>query len=248
MFPMADGSDFDWNNPEHTANPFVNRDPRLNETFILDGDIYQGRTVELTQEYPSDKTNYPKGKDWGQGAMHSLSLKTGLACRKWGLDRGNELSGHVIQWPHLRIAELYLSYAEALNEYNGGPNSQAYQCVNEVRARVGLGGLKTGMTQEQFREAVLRERACEFGYEEVRFFDLIRWKMEDKFNTPLHGLNVYKNKGDGTYICEPFSLAETDSNRAWWNVGGFSSIWYFSAFPQDEVNKGYGLIQNPGWE
>ncbi|MEI3469953.1 MAG: RagB/SusD family nutrient uptake outer membrane protein [Bacteroides intestinalis] len=57
-------------------------------------------------------------------------------------------------------------------------NSQAYQCVNEVRARVGLGGLKTGMTQEQFREAVLRERACEFGYEEVRFFDLIRWKME----------------------------------------------------------------------
>ena len=82
------------------------------------------------------------------------------------MDRGNELSGHVIQWPHLRIAELYLSYAEALNEYNGGPNSQAYQCVNEVRARVGLGGLKTGMTQEQFREAVLRERACEFGYEE----------------------------------------------------------------------------------
>ncbi|MEI3469955.1 MAG: RagB/SusD family nutrient uptake outer membrane protein [Bacteroides intestinalis] len=68
MFPMADGSDFDWNNPEHTANPFVNRDPRLNETFILDGDIYQGRTVELTQEYPSDKTNYPKGKT-GQGAM-----------------------------------------------------------------------------------------------------------------------------------------------------------------------------------
>ena len=127
-------------------------------------------------------------------------------------------------------------------------NSQAYQCVNEVRARVGLGGLKTGMTQEQFREAVLRERACEFGYEEVRFFDLIRWKMEDKFNTPLHGLNVYKNKGDGTYICEPFSLAETDRNRAWWNAGGFSSIWYFSAFPQDEVNKGYGLIQNPGWE
>lgn len=248
MFPMADGSDFDWNNPEHAANPFINRDPRLSETFILDGDIYQGRTAELTQEKTDDKTNYPAGKDWGQGAMNALSLKNGLACRKWGLDRGTELSGHVIQWPHLRIAELYLSYAEALNEYNGGPNSLAYQYVNDVRARVGLDGLKTGMTQEQFREAILRERACEFGYEEVRFFDLIRWKMENKFTAPLHGLRVYKNKNDGSYICEPYSLADTDRNRAWWNSGGFSPIWYLSAFPQDEVNKGYGLIQNPGWE
>lgn len=248
MFPMADGSDFDWNNPEHAANPFINRDPRLSETFILDGDIYQGRTAGLTQENPDDKTNYPAGRDWGQGAMNALSLKNGLACRKWGLDRGTELSGHVIQWPHLRIAELYLSYAEALNEYNGGPNSLAYQYVNDVRARIGLDGLKTGMTQEQFREAILRERACEFGYEEVRFFDLIRWEMEDKFTTPLHGLRVYKNKNDGSYICEPYSLADTDRNRAWWNSGGFSPIWYLSAFPQDEVNKGYGLVQNPGWE
>ncbi|MEI3469952.1 MAG: hypothetical protein V8Q76_15575 [Bacteroides intestinalis] len=44
------------------------------------------------------------------------------------------------------------------------------------------------------------------------------------------------------------SLWAKQRNRAWWNAGGFSRIWYFSAFPQDEVNKGYGLIQNPGWE
>ena len=84
----------------------MNRDPRLNETFILDGDIYQGRTVELTQEYPSDKTNYPKGKDWGQGAMHSLSLKTGLACRKWGLDRGNE----PVSYTHLSAKQFVPLY------------------------------------------------------------------------------------------------------------------------------------------
>lgn len=247
MFPMANGEDFDWNNPDHAAHPFTDRDPRLSETFILDGDIYQGRTVGVTEEYPSDPENYPAGRDWGIGAMHTLSLKTGLACRKWGLDRGSELSGHVIQWPHLRIAEIYLSYAEALNEYYGGPNATAYDMVNQVRARVGVGGLRQGMTQEEFREAVLRERACEFGFEEVRFFDLIRWKMEDKFTTPLHGLHVYKNKNDGSYICEPFSLSGTDRERSWWK-GGFSSIWYLSAFPMDEINKGYGLVQNPGWE
>lgn len=248
MFPMADGSDFDWNNPVHKANPFINRDPRLNETFILDGDIFQGRTAGLTAEKAGDADNYPAGRDWEKGTMNKLSLKTGLACRKWGLDRGPELSGHVIQWPHLRIAELYLTYAEALNEYHRGPNATAYDYANQVRARVGLGGLKGGMNQEQFREAILRERACEFGFEEVRFFDLIRWKMEEKFTTPVHGLNVYKNVHDGSYICEPFSLAGTDRKRAWWNPGGFSPIWYLSAFPSDEVNKQYGLVQNPGWE
>lgn len=248
MFQTADGEDFDWNNPAHAKNPFVNRDPRLNETFILDGDIYQGRTVAVTQEKPDDKVNYPKGKDWDAGQLPASSLMTGLACRKWGLDRGGEYNGHVIQWPHLRIAELYLSYAEALNEYYRGPNDLAYHYVDAVRARVGMKGLKRGLSQEQFREAVLRERACEFGYEEVRFFDLIRWKKMEVFETPLHGLNIYKNKNDGSYICEPFTLLGTEQTRAWWNPGGFSEKWYLSAFPSKEINKGYGLVQNPGWE
>ena len=56
--------------------------------------------------------------------------------------------------------------------------------------------LKRGLNREQFRAAVLRERACEFGFEEVRYFDLIRWRMDEKFSTPLHGLHVYKNKND----------------------------------------------------
>lgn len=248
MFPMADGEPFDWNNPEHAAHPFANRDPRLSETFILDGDIYQGRTVAATKENPNDKENYPAGKDWGIGKMTAKSLLTGIAVRKWGLDRGSEYNNHPIQWPHLRLAELYLTYAEALNEYYGGPNDLAYQQVDAVRARVGLKGLKRGLNQEQFREEVLRERACEFGYEEVRFFDLIRWKRADIFSKPLHGLNVYKNVNDGTYVCEEFPLKGGDQSRAWWNDGGFSPIWYLSAFPMDEVNKGYGLVQNPGWE
>lgn len=55
MFQTADGDTFDWNNPDHAKNPFINRDPRLCETFILDGDNYQGRKVQVTQEYPEDE-------------------------------------------------------------------------------------------------------------------------------------------------------------------------------------------------
>ena len=248
MFPRADGEPFDWSNPEHAKNPFIDRDPRLNETFILDGDIFQGRKAGVTQEKPGDAANYPKGRDWNAGQVPAKSLLTGMACRKWGLDRAGEYNGHVIQWPHLRIAELYLSYAEALNEYHRAPNALAYQYVDAVRMRVGLNGLRKGLSQKEFREEILRERACEFGYEEVRFFDLIRWKKAEKFSTPLHGLNIYKKKSDGSYICEPFSLQGGAENRTWWNEGGFSEKWYLSAFPLNEINKGYGLIQNPGWE
>lgn len=248
MFQTADGESFDWNNPEHTKNPFINRDPRLSETFILDGDMFQSRTAAVTQEKKDDPENYPKGRDWSVGQVSDKSLLTGMACRKWGLDRAGEYNGHIIQWPHLRIAELYLTYAEALNEYNHGPNSLAYQYVDAVRARVGMKGLKKGLNQEEFREAILRERACEFGYEEVRFFDLIRWKKTEKFSTPLHGLNIYKNKNDGSYICEEFPLLGGQQSRSWWNSGGFSEKWYLSAFPQNEINKAYGLVQNPGWE
>ena len=60
--------------------------------------------------------------------------------------------------------------------------------------------------------------------------------------------NIYKNKNDGSYICEEFPLLGGEQSRAWWNPGGFSEKWYLSAFPQNEINKGYGLIQNPGWE
>ena len=104
--------------------------------------------------------------------------------------------------------------------------------------------LKTGLSQEQFREAVLRERACEFGYEEVRFFDLIRWKREADFTKRLHGINIYRHKTTNEYLLEFPLLKE----RAWQKPGEFSSKWYLSAFPPSEVNKGYGLVQNPGWE
>lgn len=246
MFQMEDGTDFDWNNPEHAKNPFIKRDPRLFETFILDGDRYNGGIAHLSEKMESDPNNYPKGSDWGLPQSTSeLSLATGLACRKFGLDRNAAWGKRPIQWPFLRLAEIYLSYAEALNEYHGGPTTEAYQAVNTVRARVNLPGLQAGMSQREFRAALLRERACEFGYEEVRFFDLIRWKLYSEFEKPLHGLHVHKHVKTGEYILEPFAL--TKYSRVWWTTG-FEPKWSLSAFPSKEINKGYGLVQNPGWE
>ena len=245
MFPMADGDDFDWDNPIHSENPFINRDPRLCETILLDGDDFQGRKAQVFKEDATDKKNYPKGADWNlKDYLDSKSLSTGIAGRKFALDRKGEYKDRVIHWPYLRLAEVYLAYAEALNEC--GRTGEAYQYINEVRKRVGLPGLALKGERDEkteFREAVLRERACEFVWEENRFFDLIRWKRESDFTKHLHGINVYRHKTTRKYKFDFPQLPE----RAWQKAGGFSPKWYLSAFPDKEVNKGYGLVQNPGW-
>jgi hypothetical protein len=241
MFPMANGkpitdptSGYD---PQH---PFKNRDPRLYETVLINGDNYQGRTAEL----------YFGGKE--RKSKQDLTSFTGYRARKFVLDI-TTAEQKVVQWPYLRLPEIYLSYAEALDMENKGPTAEAYEYVNKVRHRVGLGDLKTGLNQKQFRMAVLQERAREFGYENVRWFDIIRWKMSNIFTEQLYGMNICKDgvsdpslcgaSGyDGkTYLYQKFPLKA----RYWKNH--FSPKWYLSAFPKDEILKGYGVIQNPGW-
>lgn len=241
MFPMQDGSAFDWNDPAKAQNPFINRDPRLSETILLDGDTFGSGKADVVKENPDDKVNYPKGKHWGMaGVLDSKSLASGMAGRKFVLDRQGEYQQQPMHWPILRLAEIYLSYAEALNEC--GQTAEAYKYLNAVRERVGVGPLSAGLSKEAFREAVLLERACEFGWEEVRFFDMIRWKREEDFKKPLHNIYVYRHKSTGEYKFD-FTLMKT---RAW-QGDSFSPKWYLSAFPLSEVNKGYGLVQNPGW-
>lgn len=76
-------------------------------------------------------------------------------------------------YPILRYADVLLINAEALNE-TAGPNGQAYENLNKIRRRAKLPDLAPGLTQQQFREAVLRERNWELCFESKRYFDLTR--------------------------------------------------------------------------
>jgi starch-binding outer membrane protein, SusD/RagB family len=230
MFGMADGTPWDAPGSGYdSSDPWANRDVRLYETVLVNGDSYQGRTAEL----------------WiGGRERQNLNFKgtaSGFGLRKFLLERNEATAvGSVVHWPYLRLSEIYLSYAEALNEANGGPTAAAYEAVNAVRNRAGLDDLPSGFSQAEFREAVLKERALEFGYEEVRWFDIVRWKREDLFTQKIHGVNTTRN-GDGTYSYEVVELPARYWQENW------SPKWYLSAFPHDEINKDYGLVQNPGW-
>lgn len=267
MFPMADGKPFadtsltDGAQPFFTNNDFNQplRDPRLYETMLVNGAAYGDHAAELWQggrENISDTE-----KETGQTA-------TGFRLYKFFKEGKGSLTGKYLEWPYLRLSEIYLIYAEAwLKAKNNLP--EAIKQVDVVRKRVGLAGLAESNPNKNLTtdagallEEILRERACELGLEDVRLFDMVRYKRADLFKKQLHGLRVYRNDGGGNkpwsgtsgnsgefpnkpsqFKYEPFAIG--NSSRAWWK--NFSPKWYLSAFPPSEVNKNYGLTQNPGW-
>lgn len=235
MFPWADGSDFpdnfDWEHPSKA--PFFDtkgeptRDPRLYETAAVPGDKYFNGTSSPVY------TNHP-----------SYKIGSGFMMMKFILHEDNDRNERPIQWPYLRLPEILLSYAEAINEANHGPNSIAYKCVNDVRKRVGLPELPASMKQEAFREALLRERALELGFEEVRWYDLIRWGRENDFKKKLYGLQT-KGIGD-VNAPTSFTFKKVELGDRYW-AKNWDTKWYLSPISQSEVNKEYGMTQNPGW-
>ena len=258
VFPMADGKNFTGMELYNTDNPknidiFENRDPRMYETL-------------LTPKKGRKWQNYAQIEVWKDGNIedalggdYSKMLGNGLGPFKWCLDFRN-LNVEPVQFSFLRMGEMHLIYAEALAET--GNFSKACDEVDKVRARVGLEKIavknpQLNLTTNKVNliSEIIRERACELGYEENRFFDMCRRKMDTKFTTPLHGIRIIRKDGKGKLEPgEPYPTAFkyetyvfTDGARAWWNPGFFTPKWYLQALPIPEINKEYGLTQNPGW-
>ena len=116
--------------------------------------------------------------------------------------------------------------------------------VNDVRARVGLSEIPSGMNKATFREAVLREKALELGYEEVRWFDLVRHNREADFTKTLYGL---RSKGNDLNNPTGFTFEKVTLAGRYWQEK-WDKKWYLAPIPQNEINKKYGMTQNPGWD
>ncbi|WP_321334100.1 RagB/SusD family nutrient uptake outer membrane protein [uncultured Bacteroides sp.] len=281
MFPWADGKPFDWEKAKSEGkldqmfltgtvgkgNIALTRDPRLYEEAIVNG---QQKTLDWTSGNMSGQSF----ELWVGGTDAQLTPETqsgaygtGYAPIKFLM--GDDMLRQYTEWPYLRLSEIYLTYAEALLQTGDLPN--AIKQVNVVRSRVGLGGLvecnpdkNLTTDKEALLQEILRERTCELGMEDCRFFDMIRYKMKDRFEKQLHGLRIYRldtagnriktawYNGDRTSGAEmpthfDYEIFEISGPTRYWWTNGFDPKWYLSPFPLTEVNKGYGLVQNPGW-
>ena len=86
----------------------------------------------------------------------------------------------------LRYADVLLVKAEAINEYNGAPNAEAYEAVNQVLRRAfkhfpvttaSADDLTPGLSYDGFKKVIQEQRTFELTYEQSRWFDLVRWRI-----------------------------------------------------------------------
>lgn len=284
MFPWADGKPFDWDKTKAEG--------RLDAMFMTG--TLEGGDLTLTRDprlYESARVNgLPKMLDWstpagvmggqpyelwvgGYDAGNNSKNETGQYAT--GYDNmkyylGNDYLRQYTQWVTLRLSDIYLTYAEALLQARND-NAGALEYINKVRARLGLGKLEDCNPDKNLRsnkanllQELLRERACELGLEDSRFFDLIRYKRKDLFEKELHGLLIYRLDENGNRIYTKWFEGDQNKGakqptrfdyekfvlknirRYWWD-NGFDAKWYLSPIPEIEINKKYGLVQNPGW-
>lgn len=154
-------------------------------------------------------------------------------------------------WPTIRLAELYLSYAEALIEQPTPDLATARTYIDKVRARAGLptvveswGGKYANsdawnyQTQAGMRQIVRRERTIEFYLENKRFWDLRRWLIADQYlGKQPTGLNI-----EATTEADLFRETTINVTRT------FLSRNYLMPIPSEEIDKMDGtLVQNPGY-
>jgi hypothetical protein len=226
-YEMSDGSKFDWNNPEHSANPYQNRDPRLVMTIVTNNSTYKGRPME----------SWDGGRD---GAPIAHASKTGYYLRKYVNEDlnlvTNQTSAH--SWVIFRLTELYLNYVEALNEIDPG-NQEIKSYFDKVRQRGGVNmpELPSGLNQSETRERIYNERCVEFAFEDHRLWDVRRWMTATTvLSSPVKGVKVTK-------------ISDSQFNYSVIDVEGrtFSPKMYFYPIPQNEIHIDNGLIQNPLW-
>jgi hypothetical protein len=267
MFEMADGTPpiklgAEYNGRHPVINPasgytdatmYENRDPRFYMTVACDGvPTWFGPSPgnETIEVYESDE-NRP-----GLAAQHTSPNRynTGYITKKmWP----REFSGItpqttvIMPWIFFRYTEIYLIYAEAMNEafgpdVDGLSNGwTARRALNEIRNRFAA---ETGIRRDvqvatgdkaSLRERIMNENAVEFFMEEHRWWDICRWKLGvETFNKPIYYIHI-KRKADGTKELIR-DVIETHK---------FEDYMHRYPLPKSEVEKSKGvLLQNPGWE
>lgn len=235
-YEMLDGSKFDWSNPEHAANPYEGRDKRLQWSIIVDGAEFKGKVIRTAYLEPDD----------GLGLVERTN--TGYYIRKFldetlPFEKLVGYGGSSTSWKEIRLAEVLLNYAEALNELNQGPDPEgnAYEAVRRVRERAGLPGLPEGLDYSAFKERIVQERKVELAFEGHRFWDLRRWRMaEEVLNDKyFHGIRITEDD-DSNKIYDVFEVNSVPRQV-------FLEKHYLMPINQGEIEKNPKLLPNNGY-
>ena len=229
---------------QRTAKLNLDREPRFYASLGFDRGINRtwGSIWNLKMR---------EGELHGRIANTSDYLVTGYALKKL-VHQDSEGDAYnksiTYPWPIMRLSELYLNYAEALNEFSG-PSSEIYEALNLIRDRAGIPSIQESWsdpraatqnkhtTKEGLRDIIQQERMIELAFEGNRYYDIRRWKLAGQyFSTPIKGWSVNESTEANYYQLMDVSLRSFNSPRD-----------YFQPISFTELSRNPKLIQNPGW-
>ncbi|QNA42708.1 RagB/SusD family nutrient uptake outer membrane protein [Lacibacter sediminis] len=221
------------NTTRSTFNQWVNREPRFyvgityTNSVWLYPDQNTGNLIVTNMEFSGNS---------GLAQSTSDVTPTGYIIRK-GVANTDDARGNL----YLRLAQIYLDYAEALNESTPA-DADILKYLNFIRERAGIPQYGAGVnplpvpaTQAEMRAAIRAERRVELAFENVRYFETRRWKIAEQTDAgPFYGMDRTKN-GTAFYTK---TLLETRV---------FRKRDYLFPIPANEVLRNPLIKQNTGW-
>ena len=242
--------------PEH---PFKNRDPRFYHDIVFDGFKYLNGT-------PGQYADLQYCQLYTGGNMRPVAnaSRTGYFIQKLVPHTCNEVDkdydwGSALHCylPYMRLADIYLMYAEACAAFGGatGKSSNfgktAEDAINTLRDRCGAGHVAPEFVADshKFMDEVRREREVELSFEGFRFCDLQRWlllteapynqKFSQEFDR-VESADFYK-----THDAKDAKVA--NYRRKLILTRNFDAKHYWFPLPIKETQISSEFKQNPGW-
>ena len=254
------------NGSYNDQNPYANRDPRFDLTILHDRSTTPYVSGEVNIHYDPSTKKYPTtsisgvtgefGIEWGTKEGSKGYSNTGYYLRKqWAGARCDKDIKRYYHDPLVRLAEIYLGYAECVNEAYG-PSGSTSSCpmtsleaVNAIRNRIGMPDVRDEYvaSPEKFRERIQNERNIELAFEGNNYyFDIRRWKTAPEvMGQTLMGMYVEKCEVSTEHPAgRKYERRAIPQNR--------QCVWkdcmYWWPFPVAEANKLVVFKNNENWQ
>ena len=247
------------------THPFKNRDPRFYHDIMFDGFKFLNTTPSDADKGFQYLEMFTGGNmvPTGNPARSADGSRTGYFCQKLVPHQCNKYDG-MYNWggalqtylPYLRVADIYLMYAEA-GAAAGGASYKSGKCartaadaINVLRDRVGAGHVadKFLSDKNKFMDEVRRERACELAFEGFRWNDLQRWLLLTEAPYNIKTRQEFRRVGDYDFAKnDPRDAEVTGWSETTIVERAFGTKHYLLPLKDDETFLYSEYPQNPGW-
>ena len=232
---------------------FLNRDNRMRYYMCIPRNRYWQNAVNYRIDWKGGAQDLANARPPHDPWNNSIS---GYENQQWSAERQvpNHQEGY--DYPVIRLAEVYLNYAEAVYERNGAiSDADLDRSLNLVRNRVNtsmpkLSNALVTANSLNMQEEIRRERAVELQGEGFRMDDLKRWHIAHiELNKPVLGIKYTGTEYATQYPtlgkpldADGFVIADPVSERK------FTEKNYLLPIPSKEIQINAKLDQNPGWQ